>query len=265
MVDCLERRPAAIAPPRPPPAPRAYPIHIPAVVVNTVSLAREAPHPAHRDRISQRLTLSELGCQLIASFLETRVSHDSYKWRLRMTGPEEAANTQILQRILDIQDVDEMQPIIDEHERGWPVEKSIVAKSDVLVMMSIIFAKDRLREIPEPFGWFLGVLFGGATSFAQILQERQEKHQRHVSAVLSLGFAAASFIPVAGQFAGLVGLLTDLAVNHYWEKEAVDAQPYITRMEGLVRERLSTGLRDSEARIAIVDAMDNTQKMGVKL
>ena len=59
--------------------------------------------------------------------------------------------------------------------------------------------------------------------------------------------------------------VTDLAVHYYWEKEAVDAQPYITRMEGLARERLSTSLRDLEARIAIVDAMESTQKMGVKL
>jgi hypothetical protein len=80
-----------------------------------------------------------------------------------------------------------------------------------------------------------------------------------------LGFAAATFIPVVGQFAGMVGLLTDLAVHHHWDKEAADAQPCITRMEGLVMERLSTSLRDFKARMAIVKAMGNTQKMGVKL
>jgi hypothetical protein len=36
-------------------------------------------------------------------------------------------------------------------------------------------------------------------------------------------------------------------------------------MEGLVMERLSTSLRDFKARMAIVEAMGNTQKKGVKL
>lgn len=131
-------------------------------------------------------------------------------------------------------------------------------------MMSIIFAEGRLREIPEPFGWFLGVLFGGASQFAQNVKDDNEKHQQHISAVLSLGFAATGFVPVFGQFAGLVGLLTDLVLHHYWEKKAVDARPYVTRMEGLVMERLSTSMRDLEGRIAIAEAMGTTQKMGSK-
>jgi hypothetical protein len=96
-------------------------------------------------------------------------------------GGNGAANEPILRAVLGIPDAFIVQPIGDAYEKDWPVRNSIVTKSDVLVMMPIMFAAGRQRErFPSRSAGSSACFSEECPSSHTTLKERKEKHQRHM-------------------------------------------------------------------------------------
>jgi len=180
-----------------------------------------------QDRVEERLDrqsdLSRCGCLLLSTYLEVAL-------RNHRTGDVTAEISARLNELKNIQDPGTESQLISAATR------SVKSENDLQRMSNIIFSDQALNTIPEPFGWFLGILIEGSGQFVDHLKEQEDHDINATSSVLAFGFAIAGVIPFAGPFMGLVGLTADLALHHFWKSD--DYRPLIRQLDGLVESRV---------------------------
>jgi hypothetical protein len=135
----------------------------------------------------------------------------------------------------------------------------------------IVFADRQLRTRPEPFGWVVGMMLEGCGQYVDELKYRTDSRINHTSTALSFVFSIAGFIPMAGEFSGIVGLLANTTLTHFWK--SADLRPLIVSLDGHIQTSLDNMQKDIlakagpnqaiESRITeILRVMERTQKNG---
>lgn len=82
---------------------------------------------------------------------------------------------------------------------------------------------------------FMALLMAGAQRYTKFAKTKSEKNIEHTSTAMAFFFALAGFIPVAGQFMGLAGLVADKTLHASWKpKDATALMDYVEAAIGSV-------------------------------
>ena len=82
---------------------------------------------------------------------------------------------------------------------------------------------------------FMACLVAGAQRYAKFAKKKSEQKIEHTSTAMAFVFALAGFIPYAGPFMGLAGLIADKTLHASWKpKDATDLMDYVEASIGSV-------------------------------
>ncbi|MCJ1412885.1 hypothetical protein MMC19_006985 [Ptychographa xylographoides] len=169
--------------------------------------------------------LSESGCLLIATYLINKL--EVYKVGQSTDDIGRIASSISYIPVLALENID---------ERELTVSKMGTFENELQRMSNIIFHQKELCTTPEPWGWFLGILLEGAGQYVDYVNQHKKKQIERTSTVLAFGFAFAGLIPLADQFMGIVGLIADKVLHHFWQSD--DYRPFIRRLDGLLQTKV---------------------------